>query len=79
MIAAIYNNVNMETKYVKRSVNKEILQQILDSFVSLTGIRVAYYDDYIELVNGKNEEICDSCQMIKDISSISGFNTNFGK
>lgn len=54
----------------KQSLNNVIMQQILDCFVELTGIRAAYYVNYNELVNGKNKDTCNFCRLIRQIPQL---------
>ncbi len=46
------------------------MQQILDSFVELTEIRAAYFDDYREMINGNNKEHCKFCTLINQVPSL---------
>lgn len=50
---------------LKSSFNKDIIQQILDSFVELTRIRAAFYDDCTEIVSGNNKDMCSFCMQIR--------------
>lgn len=54
----------------KRKLDRELMQHILDCFVELTGIRAAYFDDCLELINGMDKEICKFCVAIRKFSSI---------
>lgn len=61
----------MET--IKTQFDKEPLKQILDSFVELTDIRAAFFENYIELVNGHDKNICEFCKIIrKDPAVLAG-------
>lgn len=57
-------------EYIKRKIKKDIMQQILDNFVELTGIRAAYFDDYKELINGKNKKHCEFCTYINQVPAL---------
>lgn len=57
-------------KSVKSSYNAEYLQQILDCFTELTGIRVAYFHDAGEVITGKRKEICLFCKEIRNLPDI---------
>lgn len=54
----------MET--YKRKLNREIIQQILDSFVELTGIRAAYFENTSETITGKNKPLCEFCKLLRE-------------
>lgn len=55
---------------IRRILNRETMQQILDCFVELTGIRTAYFDNYKELVNGRDKDICKFCRLIRTYPDI---------
>lgn len=57
-------------QFIKRSLEKGIMQQILDCFVELTGIRAAYFENHVELVNGKNKDMCSFCRLIRQIPQL---------
>jgi AraC-like DNA-binding protein len=52
-------------EYVRRTFKKEIMQQILDCFVELTGIRASYIDNFEELVRGKGKDFCKFCSLLR--------------
>lgn len=49
----------------KTQFDEDLLKQILDSFVELTDIRAAFFEDYVELVNGGDKNICGFCEIIR--------------
>ena len=55
---------------LRRNVNTGVLQQILDCFVEITGIRVAFFDDFREIVNGKGKPACGFCASVKQIPAL---------
>lgn len=50
---------------LKKSLNSEIMQQILDSFTSLTGIRTGFIDYANENIMGNNMNMCDFCLKLR--------------
>jgi len=46
------------------------MQKILDCFTDLTGIRVAYFDDYSECITGKDKALCRFCYLIRKYPDI---------
>lgn len=50
---------------LRKILNSEIMQQILDSFTSLTGIRTAFVDHVSEQIMGNNLNICDFCSKLR--------------
>lgn len=57
-------------EFLKSSFNLDNMQQMLDLFTELTGIRVAYYRDATEAVAGKRKEMCRFCGEIRKSSGI---------
>lgn len=53
-------------QFLKSTYNKEMLQQILDCFTELTGIRVAYFSETGEIITGQDKHICSFCSEIRD-------------
>lgn len=54
----------------KKRLNREKLQEILDCFVEITGIRAAYFDSTVENLSGKNLDSCAFCKSIRQIAAI---------
>jgi AraC-like DNA-binding protein len=57
-------------EFLKSSFNSDNMQQILDLFTELTGIRVAYYNDVNESIAGKRKEMCRFCNEIRKATEI---------
>lgn len=57
------------TEVYKRKLNQEIMQQILDSFVELTGIRAAYFDNETAII-GNNKPLCEFCKKLRDFKEL---------
>lgn len=55
---------------LKRKLNVGVMQQILDCFVELAGIRVAFFDNFEELVNGKHKPACEFCAAVKQVPAL---------
>jgi AraC-like DNA-binding protein len=51
--------------FIKKNLDTGLLHQILDSFVDLTGIKASYYDEYLQLISGKDQDNCAFCNEIK--------------
>lgn len=55
---------------LKSSFNLDNMQQMLDLFTELTGIRVAYYNEATEAAAGKRKEMCRFCGKIRQSSKL---------
>jgi AraC-like DNA-binding protein len=53
-------------EFLKRRLNKGIMQNILDSFTDLTDIRVAYFEDSTESITGREKDICKFCSIARE-------------
>lgn len=56
--------------FVKRSLKKNHIQQILDCFVKLTGIFTSYFDEYFEVIVGENGKKCRFCSIVQEIPQV---------
>jgi len=56
---------------MRSKLNRELMQTILDSFVTLTDIRAAFISEDKEWVNGRQKPICPFCSMIKGLPALS--------
>jgi len=57
-------------KMQKIGYNIDNMQQMLDCFTELTGVRVAYFHEAREVVTGKERQICRFCSEIRKSTGI---------
>jgi ligand-binding sensor protein len=55
---------------LKKSLNSYLMQQILNSFTSLTGIRTAFIGDVTDYIIGNNLNICTFCNKLRQQPSM---------